>query len=61
MLRALYVDLGGIERSSLLVPKDSLKLGQIYRVEEMVPAPEVMPIRLTETTAQFERFQVRRG
>jgi len=58
---ALYVDLGEIERSSLIVTKDTLVIDQEYRIEEMIPAPSVTPILLSEITASFERFRIRRS
>lgn len=59
-LSALYIDLGNIDRSSLIFPKDSVKIGQEYRVEEMIPAPIISPIHLSEITAMFERYRVTR-
>ncbi len=59
-LPALYIDHGGIERSSLLIPRDLLKIGQQYRVEEMIPSPVISPIHLAEITATFERYRVAR-
>jgi hypothetical protein len=56
----LYVDLGEIGRSSLLVAKDTLVIDQEYRIEEMIPAPTISPILLTEATSSFERFRIKR-
>ncbi|MGD8587898.1 MAG: hypothetical protein PVG22_03610 [Chromatiales bacterium] len=57
---ALYIDMGEIERSSLLVTKDTLAIDQEYRIEEMIPAPTVSPILQTEATSAFERFRIKR-
>ena len=57
---ALYVDLGELERSSLLVAKDTLVINREYRIEEMVPAPSVSPILLSEVTTTFERYRIKR-
>ncbi|MGD8932246.1 MAG: hypothetical protein PVI52_06735, partial [Chromatiales bacterium] len=57
---ALYVDMGEIERSSLLVARDTLAIDQEYRIEEMIPAPSVSPILMTEATSAFERFRIKR-
>lgn len=59
-ISALYIDQGEIERSSLIAPKDTLVIDQEYRIEEMIPAPSVSPVLLTEVTASFERFRIRR-
>lgn len=59
-LPALYIDLGSIERSALIIPRDLMQLGKEYRVEEMTPAPVITPVHLLETTATFERYRVTR-
>ncbi|MEN8165893.1 MAG: hypothetical protein ABFR65_00260 [Pseudomonadota bacterium] len=59
-LPALYIDLGGIDRSSLLAPREILEPTKAYRVEEMIPAPVISPVQLTEGTAMFEQFRIRR-
>ncbi len=59
-LPALYVDLGSLETSSLLLPRDRVEIGRHYRVEEMIPAPVISPIHLSEITALFERYRVTR-
>jgi len=43
-----------------LVAKDSLVIEQEYRIEEMIPAPSVSPILLSEVTCAFERFRIKR-
>ena len=57
----LYINLGEVERSSLIVPRDCLQVDLEYRVEEMVPAPTICPVLLSEITDQFERFRIRRA
>ena len=57
---ALYIDTGDLDRSSLLVAKDTLLIDHEYRIEEMIPAPVVSPILLTEVTSSFERFRIKR-
>ena len=57
---AIYIDLGDVERSSMIAPRDALQVGMEYRVEEMVPAPIISPVHLAEVTAMFERFRVKR-
>lgn len=59
-LPALYIDQGGIDRSSLLASREILEPTREYRVEEMIPAPVISPVQLTEGTAMFERFRIRR-
>lgn len=60
-LPALYIDQGNIERSSLLATRETLKVVREYRVEEMIPAPNISPVHLTEVTARYERFRVTRS
>jgi hypothetical protein len=59
-LPALYIDQGGIDRSFLLASREILEPTREYRVEEMIPAPVISPVQLTEGTAMFERFRIRR-
>ena len=59
-IQALYLDLGEVERSTLIVPKESLTIDREYRIEEMIPAPRICPVHLAEATASFERFRIRR-
>ncbi|MCU7853200.1 MAG: hypothetical protein KZQ80_13415 [Candidatus Thiodiazotropha sp. (ex Monitilora ramsayi)] len=55
----LYIDQGHSHRSSLIVPKRFFIIGQEYRVEEMIPAPDITPLQLLENTAMFERYRVK--
>jgi hypothetical protein len=55
----LYIDQGHSHRSSLIVPKRFFIIGQSYRVEEMIPAPDVTPLQMLESTSTFERYRVR--
>jgi hypothetical protein len=55
----LYIDQGHSHRSSLIVPKRFFIIGQSYRVEEMIPAPDVTPLQMLESTSMFERYRVR--
>ncbi len=55
----LYIDQGHFHRSSLIVPKRFFIIGQSYRVEEMIPAPDVTPLQMLESTSMFERYRVR--
>lgn len=57
-LPALYIDFGAIERSSLITPKDIIKIGHEYRVEEMIPAPSIRLVHLVEIAAKFERYRL---
>ncbi|MCU7844003.1 MAG: hypothetical protein KZQ93_09205 [Candidatus Thiodiazotropha sp. (ex Monitilora ramsayi)] len=56
---ALYIDQGHSHRSSLIVPKRFFIIGQEYRVEEMIPAPDISPLQLLENTAMFERYRIK--
>jgi hypothetical protein len=55
----LYIDQGHTHRSSMIVPKHFFILGQEYRTEEMVPAPNITPLQILESTAHFERYRVK--
>jgi hypothetical protein len=55
----LYIDQGHSYRSSLIVPKHYFMTGHSYRVEEMIPAPNITPMQLLESTAMFERYRVK--
>jgi hypothetical protein len=59
LIPALYIDLGKVERSYLIVAKGSLLIEAEYRVEEMIPAPSVSAIHLLEMTTLFERFRIK--
>ncbi|WP_316366255.1 hypothetical protein [Candidatus Thiodiazotropha sp. CDECU1] len=55
----IFIDQGHTHRSSLIVPKNFFVIGNEYRVEEMVPAPSVIPLQLLETTSRFERYRIK--
>ncbi|MEJ2611528.1 MAG: hypothetical protein P8179_15950 [Candidatus Thiodiazotropha sp.] len=55
----IFIEQGHIHRSSLIVPKHFFVIGQEYRIEEMIPAPSVMPLQLLESTARFERYRIK--
>jgi hypothetical protein len=56
---ALYVNEGHIQRSSLVVPKHFFVIGNEYRIEEMIPSPEITPLQRLESTARFERYRIK--
>jgi hypothetical protein len=55
----LFIDQGHANRSSLVVPRHFLVVGQEYRIEEMIPSPSITPLQQLETTAHFERFRIK--
>ncbi|MCU7924551.1 MAG: flavoprotein [Candidatus Thiodiazotropha sp. (ex Dulcina madagascariensis)] len=55
----IFIDQGHTHHSSLIVPKHFFVIGQEYRVEEMIPAPSVIPLQLLETTTRFERYRIK--
>lgn len=55
----IFIDQGNNHRSSLIIPKHFFVIGQEYRVEEMIPSPNITPLQLLETTAHFERFRIK--
>ncbi|MCU7904898.1 MAG: flavoprotein [Candidatus Thiodiazotropha sp. (ex Epidulcina cf. delphinae)] len=56
---SLFINQGHNHRSSLIVPKHFFVIGQEYRVEEMIPAPSIIPLQLLEATARLERFRIK--